>query len=56
MLEAWIKTICDNGSWISENYNLGLIDGDREVIFLVTCSSYAEYGHDARTIVMYQKI
>ena len=55
-LRQWELDFYKNATARSENYNLGLIDGDREVIFLVTCSGYAEYGHDARTIVMYQKI
>ena len=30
-----------------------LLDGHHKVIFTVTCSGYAAYGHDARTIIMF---
>lgn len=53
-LAKWEKDFYDNATAKNDSADIvARLDGHHKVMFAVTCSGYAAYGHDARTIVMF---
>lgn len=53
-LAKWENDFYNNATAKTGNKDLvARLDGHHKVIFTVTCSGYAAYGYDARTIVMF---
>ena len=55
-LMAWELNFYKQASAKADSSVVSKLDGKRHVVFLVTCSGYVTYGHDARTVVMFVEI
>lgn len=49
----WVKNVFLPQATARSNYDVSTISPNTRILFLVTCSGYARYGQDARTVIMY---